>query len=352
MTLVRPSLDAWAGWAIDAIPADVRDAFGVNPRSAMASVGLTVHALDGMTVGRTEGGSCDGVSFLRDGIVLYVATPNSRRENFTLGHELGHWAVERTPPVLDALADQDEPGVLLEAVCDRIARRLLLPDVAVATIVGAGPVRAEHVLDLYDATNASRQACAVAVASSMVTLGAVVLIDQTSHDVTFASVQPDPELGWPTVFPLRHQEVPPGHPLRSMHPGQTTTQATFWRAPWGAEQRYFVDAHHDGRRIVAVLSADDLWLISRLHIEEPRAFFRRHTRRSPAAGRHAVPTDTRVKNVAATMPPMQVVSLREGRDTGPAMPDVFPDVQAAPAGRRTVRGVPGRLTARQFVSTS
>src|SRR5690349_3943356 len=107
--------------AFSLVPTDVRARFAAEPIKALQSdFGLTVQAVEHLANTREDGGACDGISFLEDGVILYAPTPASRRENFTLAHELGHWLAENAPDVYDWLANQDDPGRLLETVCDRI----------------------------------------------------------------------------------------------------------------------------------------------------------------------------------------------------------------------------------------
>ena len=66
------------------------------------------------------------MSFLDDGVILYAPTTNSRRQNFTLAHELGHWIVEQTKDFRLDCRPSDPPA-LLESVCDQIAQRFCYP---------------------------------------------------------------------------------------------------------------------------------------------------------------------------------------------------------------------------------
>ena len=105
----------------------------LDPLDALTTrLGLAVRPVQTLSSSRDDGGFCDGMSFLDDGIILYAPTPNSRRQNFTLMHELGHWIVEKDQVLFDWIADQEDPAVLLETVCDRIAQRLLLPEALTA----------------------------------------------------------------------------------------------------------------------------------------------------------------------------------------------------------------------------
>lgn len=233
---------------------------------------MTVRAVDHLTSARDDGGACDGVSFLQDDVILYAPTPANRRENFTLAHELGHWLAEMAPGVYDWIADQDDPGRLLETVCDRIAQRVLLPDEAARAVVGSGPIRARHVIDLYDATQASRPVCAIALARQLPGFGAIAIIDRYTGTVSHASVKPDPEQGWPTVFPWRGQQLPDGHPLLQLPSGSSATRLLTWRTPWNAQADFYVDATGDDKRILAVFSGSDLWGSERFHAPIDREF--------------------------------------------------------------------------------
>lgn len=283
------NLDRVIAAVLGAVPAATREHFAADPLQALRSLGLVVEAVDGPVNSRADGGLCDGTSFLRDGVVLYRPSPNSRRENFTLGHELGHYLVDQDHAVMDWLADQDDPMVQLETICDRIAQALLLPDHRVREHTSKAPIGARTILDLYDATQASRPACAITIAGRLPHLGAAVLLDPTTATVTFASIHPDPDRGWPTVFPWTGQPVPAGHPLKSLEEGGTLTRKSFWENTWGSRSTFYIDALHDGRRIIAVFSATDLWNCEVLHLDVHREFIDRPTRTVTCCGtRHEV----------------------------------------------------------------
>jgi hypothetical protein len=139
------NLEGCVDQALSLLTDDVRARFAGDPFSVLRDdLELTVGAVEHLASSRDDGGACDGVSFLQDGVILYAPTPASRRENFTLAHELGHWLAEKAPDIYDWIADQDEPGRLLETVCDRIAQRLLLPESAATAVIANGPIRAQH----------------------------------------------------------------------------------------------------------------------------------------------------------------------------------------------------------------
>jgi len=268
------------GWtadrAIRILSPAARAAFAANPlRFLREDLHFQVKAVENLSQQRNDGGFCDGVSFIDDGVILYAPTPNSRRENFTLAHELAHWLVTQETTVFDWIANQAEPEVILETVCDRIAAQLLLPNEIVNSIIMNGPVRAQSVVDLFGASNASWPACAIALAQHLPGLGAIVLIDRYASMVSHASVNPDPNEGWPLIFPWRNQPVADWHPLMKLEPGATLSRRISWRTPWDKSHDYFANAVADDRRIIAVFSDVDVWSEERQHIETPREFDKR-----------------------------------------------------------------------------
>lgn len=259
--------------ALAQLPQEVRSEFSGDPQEVLrADLGLTVTGVEQLAHAREDGGACDGVSFLQDGVILYAPTPNSRRENFTLAHELGHWLVEQVPSIFDWLADQDEPGQLLETLCDRVAQRLLLPEGAVESVIGNGPVRAQHLVDLYNNTQASRPVCAIALARHLPGLGAVAILDLNTATVAHASVKPHPYQGWPAVVPWRGQRLIDSDPLLRLQAGESLSHRLTWRGAWDREVDYYIDAIGDGRRVFAVFSESDLWDIARFHPHIERDF--------------------------------------------------------------------------------
>jgi len=268
-------VDECAAIALAELAEDTARRFIDDPLGALRDdLNLTVRAVDHLEGSRTDGGVCDGVSYLSDGVVLYRRTGN-RRENFTLAHELGHWLVDRSDAIYDRLAAENDPAKLLESICDQVARRLLLPDQRITTILNSTSVEARHVLDLYSSSSASLHACVVALKDSLPGLGALLVIEPGGESVRYASVRPHDQLGWPTVYPWPGQSVPSGHPLRNIRPGGTVRQRTFWRMPWGTSAEFYMDAVADPHRTVAILSAEDLWEAEKFHPAVTREYAQR-----------------------------------------------------------------------------
>jgi Zn-dependent peptidase ImmA (M78 family) len=255
-----------------------RSAFAADPAEALRQeLGLKVRPVESLATVRGDGGFCDGMSYLEDGVVLYAPTPNSRRENFTLAHELGHWIVEQDEGLFGWIADQENAAALLESVCDRVAQRLLLPEGTIARVLGSGPIRAAHVLELFENSSASWQACAIALARRLRGLAAVVLISRWDLSVQHASIQPDPDDGWPKIYPWRGQVLQEAHPLATLKPGATLTRRLSWRASWGSEVEFFADAFAEDRRVVAVFADQDIWKAEPGRVLAPREYDQRPT---------------------------------------------------------------------------
>lgn len=275
------TLDDCLAAALAALTPEVIARFPVDPLGTMRSdLGLKVQEAEHLTERRADGGACDGLSFLKDGVILYAPTWNSRRENFTLAHEVGHWLVSQVPGIFDWLFDQTEPKRFLETLCDRIAQRLLLSEGYLAAAVGSGPIRARHVVDLYESSQASMPTCAIALAAHLPGLGAVLLVDRDYETdkliVRYASVHPDPDHGWPKVYPWTGQDLPNAHPLGLLSAGAAVQRRTFWATPWGERADFYMDALAiKERRTIAVLSDTDLWGAEKFHPQARREFDQR-----------------------------------------------------------------------------
>jgi hypothetical protein len=257
--------------ALSVLQSRTRDGFTTSPLTFLRDLGLKVRASENLAQTRHDGGSCDGMSFLKDDVILYAPT-ESRRENFTLAHELGHWLVYQVDDIYDWLDDQPEPEVALETLCDRIASRLLVPDTVLRQVIGDGPVRASHVADLFRGTSASLPVCSIALASQLPTLGAAIILRHSTGAVEYASIHPDPERGWPKVRPWPGQPTPPAHPLRGLATGASLTRRSFWAMPWGSQASFYIDAVAGANRTVAVLADTDLWSLERFHPVSTREF--------------------------------------------------------------------------------
>jgi hypothetical protein len=252
---------AWATRVLATLSDEVRRDLAHRPIAGIGDhFGLNVRHADSFGE-RGAGGWCDGVSILDSGVILYRPTP-SRRENFTLIHELGHHLVDSDIQCLAWIADQPDPPRVLEQVCDQIAADLLIPaDVLVEVLAGAAP-NANAVHRLYEHTEASRSACAIAIARKLPCDGFVLLVEEGISSVFFATRARDTRpYGW------RGDTIPRGHPLRQTPPPPRTL--AWWPHPSGIDRReYFMSTATDGGWTVAVFAENNLFEVPGFHIPE------------------------------------------------------------------------------------
>lgn len=195
-----------------AIPAKIREALAIEPADALVRhFGMRIVPLDQLRDSRGVGGWCDGVSLTNDRVICFAPSPNSRRQNFTLLHELGHFLANEDDDVLDWLADKNNPASDLERLCDAVAARILLPESTTTRVLGGRQPAPEHLHQLYSASRASEEVCAIALAGHLRTRGAVILIRRRTAAVAFAA-----STGWPPLLVPRGLEVPQHHPLREL----------------------------------------------------------------------------------------------------------------------------------------
>ena len=240
--------------------------FAADPAGAVEAVfGIRATASATLADRRGAGGACDGVSFLDDGQLFFAPTMYSKRDSFTIAHEVGHHLVNKDDTVSDWVADQDDHAAILETICDQIAQQLLLPATSVAEFLDGRIPRAQDVLDLYEGSSASRPVCAIAIAQHLPRFGAVVIIERATMTVTSSSIHADPEHGWPFIYPWPGQTVPPGHQLRSVGDGVEKVRRVSWNCRFGPTQEdFYVNALGTERGIVVVFSSADLWGVPEL----------------------------------------------------------------------------------------
>lgn len=241
---------------VAAIPDNVRQALALDPADALArQLGIHVRPVEELRDSRGAGGWCDGVSLATDRVVCYAPSPGSRRQNFTLLHEFGHLRIDEDNDALDWLADRPDPASDLERLCDAIAAEILLPASAITRALTGNAPAPEHLRQLYAASGASEEVCAIALAAHLPLRGAVVLIQRRTATVAFAASG-----GWPPLSIPRGLAVPPRHPLRDLGirqrwGGWTTPDfgLSFAERPRKANNLFRVQAEAGPRRTTAIL---------------------------------------------------------------------------------------------------
>lgn len=255
------TLLGWAERLVEAITDEAQADLAKIQASAIEShFGLRVVASTSFA-SRGEGGGCDGVSIIKDGIILYRPT-ETRRENFTLLHELAHHLIAQDEDCMSWLADQPDPRRQREQLCDLVAAKLLVPVQDVDAALAGGRPSADAVVRLFMDTEASRTACAVAIAQRLPCDGFVALIEEGSDEVFAAARVRDTR-----PYAWKGDKLAPGHQLRQS-PLPTRT-LTWWPYPGGTERReYFMSCCVENGWVFAVFAENNLWDVPGFHIPQ------------------------------------------------------------------------------------
>lgn len=227
-----------------------------DPLAAIQLLGIVVRPMS--IAGVTEDCSCDGAFFSRPRSAIgYLPTPGSRRENFTLLHELGHFLVRSNDHVLSDLADMGDDGgkEAEQRVCDAFAGSVLIPDDALDAVLAGRRPEARHLPQLFDGSIGSREACAVRLSERIGCFGYVALLDPVRHEVRFASASPSCPYIW-----RRGTSLPASHPAwRACENGNRFRGEGEVIWPGGGRRNLWLDAVFDRSLICAVFSEDRYW---------------------------------------------------------------------------------------------
>lgn len=172
-------------------------------------LGLCVTVVDEVASGCSVAGSCNPDT---GAITVVRGAPGWMA--FTTLHELAHvrgnndfefhGALQQAEKVSDRAAEED--------ACEAFAAELLLPAAIVDPVVAQWEVSARSVVELVRVGQASRWACAVAVAHRMAASGYVAIVDETDH-LQFAARSGD-------VLPLRRGSDQRQSVVRHLHDGR------------------------------------------------------------------------------------------------------------------------------------
>ena len=252
----------WAERLVGGLGEPLRAALQADPMTAVSDrLGLTVVPSDALGE-RGAGGWCDGLSITEEGVVFFAPTIYSKRENFTICHEVGHFLAENDTDqaTLDWVADLPRRGPFVEHTCDVIASRLLLPAQTVKAVLGALGPSGDAMLLLFEKSAASRQAVAVALAERMPCPGFAAVVDLDESVVTFAG-----RAGDARPVPWRGDEIPKNHPLLALREAQILAVDAWWPEQGGSRHGYYMHATRRGKWAYAVFAENDLWGAVRFH---------------------------------------------------------------------------------------
>jgi hypothetical protein len=255
------NLSRWAVALVEKLDPTVCASIAANPIPAIRDeLGFKVVASRHLADRRGNGGWCDGHSFAKDGVILYRPT-SSRRENFTVAHELGHVLIDDETDEDILVWSADLPDGALEVVCDQVASRLLLPSDLVTSALGGMHPSGPGAVALFRDSKASRRAVTVRLAQLLPCEGFVALVVDGS--VEFAARQGDTR-----PYAWEGDAVPPGHPLAAVGDGKVVVAETVWTSPSGTSRRFYMSAEGDGELAFAVFVERDLYGAAALHLPE------------------------------------------------------------------------------------
>lgn len=227
---------------------DERDCLAEDPLVGLDLLGIRVRLrpASGIEGDCTVSGSYDAGP---PEVITVVESRSIPRQFFTALHELGHRLSATDPDLHDAFDEESDGGRRLEEdVCDAVAAELLLPDARVDAYIGERGPTARGVLELFDNTNASREACCVRAAQRLVGAGHVMLFRDGVARFTASAG---------TSFRVRRMTPQPEeHPLRRAGRSSYQGEAPVRYASGGLSDRFFFDAVGDDDGYVFAVFTD------------------------------------------------------------------------------------------------
>lgn len=212
--------------------------------------GLAITLQDETPVGCSCAGSYDS----ERRTIFVASTPFSRRSRFTCLHELCHHLIDRDPDLLLAVIELESSGkgkLAEEKVCDAFAAEILLPDLLVDKVLAGSKPQAQHLVDLFAESKASREACAVRLAQRLGGVGHVMLARPDGTAIFTASAS-DYRVARGVSQGQNHITV------RAARNGKARDE-TVVRFGTGREIPLWGDAVSDGQFVYAVLVETPTW---------------------------------------------------------------------------------------------
>ncbi len=246
----------------DSLTPEARSGLSKNPKAAIQGLGVRVMAFENVWANDECG--CDGVYVWEPRpTIAYLPTPGSRRENFTLLHELGHHLYRYSDEAISALGDLDDDDFRIaeENLCDAFAGRTLIPEEAVDAVLGGRRPEARDLPNLFEVSIGSREVCAIRLAERMPCFGYVAVLDPVQHTIRFASASPQCPYRW-----RRGSKLPASHSVwrASNHVnGFRGEGEVIWN---GGRKNLWLDAIDDGPVVIAIFSEERYWKASGLNI--------------------------------------------------------------------------------------
>ncbi|MDR6434988.1 hypothetical protein J2790_000109 [Paenarthrobacter nicotinovorans] len=136
--------------------------------------------------------------------LVFAESMSTRRQRFTLLHELGHHIQSVDLELGTALMEAEDSEEFEDAACDAFAAEILLPSTLVSQNTQRGPT-AESAVDLFRVSKASRAAICVRLAKELKSPGVIAVLDPEGR-VNFAASRGQ-------IFPPARNSDQSGNPL-------------------------------------------------------------------------------------------------------------------------------------------
>jgi hypothetical protein len=236
-------------------------------RHLKTDIKIAVESRDDLTVqyetNHASNSNCSiAAAYLRDRKpprIVIGPTKSRGRLLFSIGHEFGHFLIDQDEVLADLLWKKANKGVLLEEeICDAFAALLLVGDDLVDQALAGDGVTAAAVIRLWLLGEASREACAVAMAQCLLTPGYVVIgarERQEDGDETIIARFAARAHG---VFPIRRGTAQPGTLLENAHKHGRASGQDQLIFPSGARTDVFhADIARNGEYLFGVFVTDN-----------------------------------------------------------------------------------------------
>ncbi|WP_353961947.1 ImmA/IrrE family metallo-endopeptidase [Mycolicibacterium hippocampi] len=180
------------------------------------------------------------------------------RQLFSVAHEFGHHLLDQDPVLADHLFDEADGGVRLEEdICDAFAAMLLVSDQATDLALGSEGLTSRAVIHLFNSTNASREAAAVAMAQRIQSEGYVPILRHERGEDGDVDLVAQFCARSGAALPITRMAVQDASLLRQASRAGRARGYARLRFPSGAyTDEYHADVTRDGEYLFAVLVAD------------------------------------------------------------------------------------------------
>jgi hypothetical protein len=234
---------------------DLRLPNGFDPTGNVAplldTLGIRLHVVDQPPSGCSVAGSCNHQTQ-----TVTVVSAGKGRMRFTALHEVGHLIGEDLDAFQDAVFEHAKmAGAHVEEdACDAFAAILLLPDFHLDNVLDDRGVSARGLRDLIIGSQASMEACAVAMAQRLASPGYVLLVD-ADGTTRFAARSGD-------VLPIRRGTDQTGSDLSPLFAGRPTLRSRgmlAFNAGSSTHELYLDAVEHHGLVLALACESDPGW---------------------------------------------------------------------------------------------